>query len=689
MSSEIIRTVLVIDDDELLRQVLRDQLGEAGFKVITAGNGVEGLAKLRANDIALVIVDLVMPEMDGVTFCRTVREDETHKTLPIILLTGRNDLGGVVNPFQVGADDYLIKPVIPDDLVNRIRSHIVKREAFLKLENRVRNNETLLEIARSVNSTLDIEEILRQIVQRVASILDDVFRCSIVFIRKESRVGHVVASSDEANFAPVRIELDKYPEIIEVIDTGRPLVIDDVQTNPLLEPVRQHLLGETFNAIIVLPVIYQGEVIGVMIVRALRTSAGVSEDEVRFCELVASVSANAIQHAESFRSFQDETEALKSSHSKIQQELNVKAIYEMLFESASEGLAAIDAEQSILFVNRRALEITGYSREELLSRSFLSILEPESQDRFVASLATQRTLIPRNLTFDVVVSGGDNIRRVLSVSLGAKPVASDLQVLSFRDVTERREMEMQFNETRAELEQVNRQLLDMDRARTEFYNTAAHELRTPVAVVNGYCELLSLSDRSNLTDKQKEYLAQIGRSGDRLIELIHNLLDLSRFEAGKMPIELEENDLSDLIREVGNEVRSLVDTKGLTIEVHAGPLTMIYYDTILIRRVLMNLISNAVKYTSEGGRVSVVLEENREEVSVCVSDTGEGIRESEQKHLFKEFSQLSTSSGQESTGLGLAISKKIVEAHDGRIFVQSESGKGSRFTFTIPKSLAP
>ncbi len=682
-------TILVVDDDELLRQMLNDQLEQAGFSVLTASDGEKGLEQLVDNDVSLVLADLVMPEVDGIEFCKRVRANADLVSLPIILLTGRSDLGGGVNPFEVGADDYLSKPVDPIELINRIQSHIFKREAYLRLESQARDNETLLEIAKSVNSTLDMSEVLKQIVQRVASILDDVYRCSIVFIKKESKTGRVVASSDVHDFEALEIELDNYPEIRKVIETGRPVVINDVLTNPLLKSVRQHLNLEAFNAIIVLPVIFQQEIIGVMIVRALRSSAGVSEEEVRFCELVSHVSANALQHADSFRSFQVETEALKSSHSQIEHELSVKAIYELLFENASEGLAAIDSEQNILFINRRAMEITGYTREELLRMSFLSLLEPDSQDRFVASLATQKTLIARNQTFDVAVLGGDKVRRVLSVALGERPLTSDLQVLSFRDVTERREMEMQLNETRLELELVNRQLVDMDRARTDFYNTAAHEMRTPVAVVNGYCELLSMSDRDNLTDKQKDYLDQIGRSGDRLIDLIHNLLDLSRFEAGKMPIELEENDLSDLIREIGNEVRSLIDTKGLTIEVHSGPLTMIYFDTMLIRRVLMNLISNAVKFTSEGGRVSVVLEEDSQDVRVRVSDTGVGISESEQKRLFLEFSQISTSSGPESSGLGLAISKKIIEAHDGRISVRSVPGEGSHFTFSIPKSLAP
>ena len=374
--STIKHTVLVVDDDELLRQMLWDQLEEAGFRVIVAVNGQQGLESLKFNDVSLAIVDLVMPEMDGVEFCGRVRSTVEFKSLPIILLTGRSDLGNDVNPFQVGADDYLNKPVNPVELVNRIRSNIVKREAFVRMQNQARDNETLLEIAKSVNSTLDTAEILKQIVHRVATILDDIFRCSIVFIRKESKVGQVVASSDDHNFSPIDIELEKYPEIRKVLESGKPVVVEDVLTNSLLQPVRHHLKSDTFNTIVVLPVVFQKEIIGVMIVRALRSNAGISEEEVRFCELVAHVSANALQNAESFRSYQNETEALKNSHNQIEQELNVKAVYELLFENASEGLAAIDSEQNILFINRRAIEITGYARDELMRMSFLSMLEP-------------------------------------------------------------------------------------------------------------------------------------------------------------------------------------------------------------------------------------------------------------------------------------------------------------------------
>ncbi|PLX98457.1 MAG: hypothetical protein C0623_12345 [Desulfuromonas sp.] len=680
------KTILTITDDNSVRQLLQEQLEGGGYAVLSAGNGNEGLVAVSENSVALVIVDL-LPETGGVEFCQSVRSGGVANDLPIIVLIDDEKSMDAVNPFAIGADDYLKKPINPSGLEGRVAQCLSRRERFSHLESRIRDGEILLEIAKSVNSTLDTGEILKQIVHRVASVLDDIFRCSILFVRKNMEIANVVASSDAHDFKPISIELEKYPEIQEALTTSRPVVIDDVATNPLLEPVRGSLDTDVFNTSIVLPVIYKKEIIGAMMVKALRPKAGVREDEVRFCELVANVAAGALQHAESFRQYQDETASLKLNQTQIEQELSVKAVYELLFENASDGLMAIDSDQQILFVNRRAMEISGYTREELQKRTFLSLLEPDSRDRFAASLAAQKTLITRTQRFDAVINKGDGGQSVLSVSLGEKAHASDLQVLSFRDVTGRRRIEKQLAETSTALEKANQRLLNMDKARTEFYNTAAHELRTPVAVVNGYCELLLLSDRDNLNEKQKDYLDQIGRSGDRLIDLIHNLLDLSRFEAGKMPLDLEEGDLSDLIRDIGNEVRSLVDTKGLTIEIHSGPLTMLHYDPILIRRLLMNLVGNAVKFTAQGGRVSIVLQEDAKEVKVTVSDTGKGISENDQEHLFKEFSQLSKSTGPDGTGLGLSICKKIVEAHNGEIWVKSKPGEGSQFVFSIPKSL--
>jgi len=677
--------VLIIDDDALLCQILSDQLSAAGFRVDSARDGQAGFERLGEIVPDIVLVDLVMPVMDGIVFCQKVRADRQWRDLPLVMLTARTDFEQTVNPFQVGADDYLSKPVDPLELAVRLRSIIAKRATTRRLEEEARNSHVLLDISRSVTSSLETGEILREIVERVATSLQGVFRCSIVFIRSDDRYGHVVASSDDPTISTLRLDLDRYPEIRQALITGRPVLVEDVRTDPLLKLVRTRLDGNRFNNIIVVPVIFQSETIGVMVVRTLRALARISEYELHFCELVASVSANALQHAKILEEAHQETEGLRQSRALLEQELGVKAIYELMFEGASEGLAALDDEQRILFVNTRAQEITGFTRNELRNKRFTEFLNPDSAATFLSVVRpeTVSAMLPRR-RIDVQLAGGDGVQRLVSVSIGDRPRVTGLQIIAFRDVTERRQMEETLRLTQVELTEANARLLELDRTRTEFYNTAAHELRTPVAIVNGYCELLDMSGKEQLSAQQLEYLELAIQGCDRLIRLVNDMLDLSRFEAGHMNLHCSEADLADLIRDVCREMRSLADRKGLVLEANSGPFCSVELDVPLLRRLLLNLVGNAIKFTPAGGRVSISLTEEDNAVKVCVLDNGCGIEPDDIPHLFREFYRSSNPFGQDGTGLGLTISKKIVDAHGGRFHVESAPGEGSRFSFILP-----
>lgn len=680
------KLILVIDDDELLCQILTDALQEAGFRVLTAGNGREGMALLKETEPDAVVCDLVMPEMDGLEFCKEVRADSQLTGLPIVMLTARTDREQTVNPFQIGADDYMTKPVDHRELISRLLSNIAKHETQLRLQSEARCSSVLLDIASSVTSTLDTQTILRQVVERVAQSLDDVFRCSIVYIRHDSRCGHVVASSDDPEISSLEIDLENYPEIKRAIKTRKPVVVEDVNSDPLLELVRNNIDSSRFNAIIVFPVLFKADVIGVLVVRTVRKLTRFKGDELKFYELVANISANALQHAHELEAAQLETDSLKKSQQQLEHELSIKAIYEMMFDGASEGLIAITQDMTILFMNRKALELCGYTRDELRHMDFSSLLEEPSRSAFIETVRpSDTTAIFAGTRLDATLKAGDGQIKLISISLGDRPRATGMQVLSFRDVTERRAIEAELQEARRDLQEANEQLVEMDQARTEFYNTAAHELRTPVSIINGYVELLEMSGKENLSEKQQEYLELATQSCDRLIDLIGDMLDISRFDVDKMELSIRENDISDLVRDVCREIRGISDRKGLVLEASSGPLCILNYDEFMIRRVLVNLVGNSVKFTPQGGRITIELEDKDHEVMVSVIDTGPGISSEEIPHLFKEFHSVSQPTGPQGTGLGLSISKKIVDAHKGEIWAESELGTGSRFCFTLPR----
>lgn len=673
-------TALVIDDDLFVRQVLTDLLNGAGFGVVEARDGEEGcrLALERLPDV--ILLDLVMPVMNGLDACRHLRTVSQFKHTPIIMLTARADMEGTVNPFQVGADDYLSKPFDGEELIARIHGNLIKKRALEALDHKKRDYEVLLEITESISSSLDTTEILRQIVNRIAQLLDDVVRCSIALVQQDERYGYVLASSDDPDLSGLRLDLSKYPEILKVMQTGTAIRIDDVTRDPLFDDVRSHLNGQNFNAILVLPVIFKKSVIGAMVVRATRSRKGISQEEMEFCQLVANISANALKNARNFETVRQESELLKSAKGCLEDELKVKAVYEQVFENASEGLAAFNERGEVVFANPKALDLVGYPKQELYGVSFASILDIRSVRRVL-----RRRRGGESVPFDVNVRTHEGQSRLLSVSLNDSPICEGLYVAAFHDETERRSMERELTETKAVLEKANDRLRQMDRIRAEFLNTATHELRIPVTIVNGYCTLLRDMGIENLTGQQKEFLHEAIQSSERLVDLINNMLDLSRLEAGKMIMHIEVRDISAVLDEVSRGLRHMAADSGLEISVDARSSCLAVFDDEKIHQVLVNLVGNAIKFTPSGGRIRIALQERDENILVSVEDTGKGIPENRISELFEEFAQLGREDSRKGTGLGLAICKKIVESHQGSIWAESAPGKGSRFSFTLPK----
>jgi signal transduction histidine kinase len=224
-------------------------------------------------------------------------------------------------------------------------------------------------------------------------------------------------------------------------------------------------------------------------------------------------------------------------------------------------------------------------------------------------------------------------------------------------------------------------------AKSEFLASMSHELRTPLNAIIGFSELILDGIPGDINDQQRDYLTDILESGEHLLTLINDVLDLSKLEAGKMQIKTESLDLSDIIREVVQTVTPLIDGNkhNMEISIEEG-LSKVRADRVRVRQVLLNLLSNAIKFTPLGGRLRIEASGAGEWCQVSVIDNGIGIGEEDQKRLFKPFIQAGSLPGKEKegTGLGLALSKQFIKACGGEIWVESEMGKGSKFMFTLP-----
>ncbi len=278
-------------------------------------------------------------------------------------------------------------------------------------------------------------------------------------------------------------------------------------------------------------------------------------------------------------------------------------------------------------------------------------------------------------------------------------------LIIFWDITERRkseELRRQFNqelelqvkiktkELNDLLEQQNlyqEQILKSSAFKSDFMASMSHELRTPLNSIIGFSDVLLEKYYGDLNDKQDIYVHNVRSSADHLLDLINDILDISKIEAGKLKLELENVNFSDIANRVEATLKPLYMEKNLKFEVvEVGKEKIIIVDRKRFMEIIYNLLSNAIKYTKEGG-VKLEILETKDDWVINISDTGIGIASEDFDIVFKEFKRVNSeyTNSIEGTGLGLPLTKKLIELHGGILSFTSELGKGSTFTFTLPK----
>jgi signal transduction histidine kinase len=242
------------------------------------------------------------------------------------------------------------------------------------------------------------------------------------------------------------------------------------------------------------------------------------------------------------------------------------------------------------------------------------------------------------------------------------------------------------NQMNDELRRLYREVETTSQHKSDFLANMSHELRTPMNAIIGFSQVLLEGMVGDVNAKQAEYLDDILSSGNHLLSLINDVLDLSKVEAGQVELQVAPFSLQDALERGVSMVREQASADGVQVALHSnGGLEVVTADERRIRQVIFNLLSNAVKFTEEGGLVEVGAAQRNGEVEVSVADTGAGIAPEDLDRIFEEFQQTDAGARQrEGTGLGLALAKRFVEMHGGRIWCDSELGKGSTFRFTLP-----
>jgi PAS domain S-box-containing protein len=352
-----------------------------------------------------------------------------------------------------------------------------------------------------------------------------------------------------------------------------------------------------------------------------------------------------------------------------------------LVESAEDAIISGHIEGTIISWNPGAEHLYGYTAEEMIGQSFLRLLPEGPIDPVYEQVLDEVKAGHTTPPYEGMRRRKDGTLFAASVSLSPMrdPTGAISGVASIiRDITGRKRAEAALQQALAEAEAANA-------AKSQFLAMMSHELRTPLQAVLGYAEFL-LSDPESLSPEQREDIGYIQQGGQRMLALINQLLDLSRIEAGRLILVTRPVDLEEVLEQVRQDVAPMAMQKGLDLCIEAPAVrTVVIGDPERMRQILLNLVSNAVKFTEQGS-VHVTVESGADGVAVRVQDTGIGIAAEDLPHIFEAFRQVDTrlSRRHGGAGLGIAIAQKLAELMGGTITVESEVGKGSTFTLSLP-----
>lgn len=344
--------------------------------------------------------------------------------------------------------------------------------------------------------------------------------------------------------------------------------------------------------------------------------------------------------------------------------------------SMSSGLIGVDKNSRIILFNHSAGMLTGLNETEVLGKELKEIIKVSDKNGEISQLIycpteyfSENPVIysEKNLILTTLKNNKKATVELTTTKVKGNSLFNFNCIINLHDVTQAKELE------------------DM---KFDFVSMAAHELRTPLTSIKGYLSVYMQENRDKLSPDQKMLLDNINGSSERLTSLVENLLNVSRIERGGLTINMQQLDWLDLVKNIVNDHQSKAAEKQISLQLIPPPYSIpqIRADKLRIGEVLSNLLTNAIKYTEPNGQIRVWVELNSKEIITHVSDNGHGIPEEMQPYLFNKFFRANNKLeyGTKGNGLGLYITKSMVELHHGKIWVKSEVGKGSTFSFSLP-----
>ncbi len=355
-----------------------------------------------------------------------------------------------------------------------------------------------------------------------------------------------------------------------------------------------------------------------------------------------------------------------------------------LLESSPDFHIALDENGVIMGVNEAFEELTGKSRKDMIGASIYDYLPKDPAEKAVVEIFENEVV--RDIELTIKTPGKEDSICNLTGTVFSTLEGGPGVYVTGRDISERKKAEADLRNYLQQLEQANLRLQEMDQLKSTFLASMSHELRTPLNSIIGFTGVILMGIAGDINEEQRKQLAMVKSSADHLLSLINDILDISKIEAGKVELSLEEFELVDVAGEVVGSLSPGAGEKGLEVLTEIPEGITLFSDRRRIKQVLMNLVSNAVKFTDQGYvRVAARVSED-DNLEVRVIDTGVGIKNEDMDRIFQPFQQVGPSLTKrcEGTGLGLHLTEKLAGLLKADILAKSEYGKGSEFTFIVP-----
>jgi len=540
----------------------------------------------------------------------------------------------------------------------------------------------------------DMEALLAIVAEHIARATGDF--CSVVLLSPDGKRIEPVAAyhpdprvlKEAQALLGVPVELDAAGPWKTVVRERRSIVVkidpDHLPANVAPHQAR-HIRTWRIREAAMIPMVAQDRVVGGLNLNRMEGSTPLGENDVKLLEVLANRAGRAIAVAQLMRD-----QKLTAS------ELEIKVVQRTTEVSATNHFldSVIENIPNMIFVkdakdlrfirfNRAGEELLGFSCDELIGKNDFDFFPADQAEQFTS--ADRETLrgghlidIPEE-TIQTKLKGTRTLHTKKIPILDAAGKPAFLLGIS-EDITEAKLAQQALRQAQGEAEQANR-------AKSQFLASMSHELRTPLNAILGFSELLT-DDATHRFDEatRHRFLDQIHSSGAHLLQLINDILDLSKVEAGQMELHPQQVELGQLIDEVRASVEPLARSKSIALNAEPSPELRLNADPARLKQMLLNLVSNAIKFTPSEGRIDIRRRRIDSWVEIAVRDTGIGIAKQDLGRLFTEFQRVDSGLGQqqEGTGLGLALTKHFAEMHGGQVTVESELGHGSTFTLRLP-----